>query len=349
MDTYSDVFDSEYTPEIESFCSQFDIETPLDEDFTLTKKQERDRFALPVGKEQSTAIQESRIPANTRKSTNWGVSVWDAWGRGRNERVEKYNVSSSDSFITLPSLCHEIHAKELTFWLCFFVSSWRCAAKTEFPPSSLRVLCSAIQRYLRDECPRSDLRFMDTQCLEFIEFHKTLDGVLKYIDKRGISLQKRQAATTLSYAAYLYVCKIFALRAVDEHSNLTVEQSVKGTDKDGEYIEFCGRPCENNQGYAATSLYEKGFDEQLIKERTGYRSDDGLRTYTRTSTSLQKTVSDALQPPNPVVELGIKDQKERVSSPHRTQPMAITIQSESRGFFQGISIQIHGDKKVNIV
>ena len=50
---------------------------------------------------------------------------------------------------------------------------------------------------------------------------------------------------------------------------------------------------------AATSLYHQGFDEQLIKERTGHRSDDGLRAYKRTCTSLQKKVSDALQPPKP--------------------------------------------------
>nr|XP_006818953.1 PREDICTED: uncharacterized protein LOC102807032 [Saccoglossus kowalevskii] len=109
---------------------------------------------------------------------------------------------------------------------------------------------------------------MVTRCLEFIEFHKTLDDVLKKIDERGIGSQKRQAAsytdddedklwqkifspdttTSLRYAAYFYVCKIFALRAVDEHSNHAVEQFVKGTDKDGEYIEFRGRPCKNNQG-----------------------------------------------------------------------------------------------------
>ncbi|XP_070554961.1 uncharacterized protein [Ptychodera flava] len=50
---------------------------------------------------------------------------------------------------------------------------------------------------------------------------------------------------------------------------------------------------------AATSLYKQGFDEQLIKERTGHRSDDGLRAYKRTCSSLQKNVSDALQPPKP--------------------------------------------------
>nr|XP_006824636.1 PREDICTED: uncharacterized protein LOC102806389 [Saccoglossus kowalevskii] len=109
---------------------------------------------------------------------------------------------------------------------------------------------------------------MDTHAREFMEFHHTLDGVMKSIDRRGIGVIKCQAepytdddenklwdkvfsiesATNLSYAVYFYVCKVFALRAVDEHSNLTAEQFVQGSDNQADYIEFNGRPCKNNQG-----------------------------------------------------------------------------------------------------
>ncbi|XP_070562272.1 uncharacterized protein [Ptychodera flava] len=252
---------------------------------------------------------------------------------------------------------------------------------------------------------------MDTNRGEFQDFHHTIDGVMKKTDRSGIGVEKRQAqpftredegqlwdkvfsidnAQNLSYAVYFYVSKVFALRASDEHNNLQAEQFVFGTDKEGEFVEFHGRPCKNNQGgfynsrkvpyknirqysdpsnprcvvkllknylglipskgafyrrplpkktttnaikfssqkigintirqytkkmceiagidgyhtghsgkvTAATSLYKQGFDEQLIKERTGHRSDDGLRAYKRTCSSLQKNVSDALQPPKP--------------------------------------------------
>ncbi len=59
----------------------------------------------------------------------------------------------------------------------------------------------------------------------------------------------------------------------------------------------------NIQGYktnhslraiAATRLYSSGIDEQLVMERTGHRSLEGVRSYKRTSTEQQETVSDIL-------------------------------------------------------
>ena len=45
---------------------------------------------------------------------------------------------------------------------------------------------------------------------------------------------------------------------------------------------------------AATRLYQSGVDEQLIMEQTGHRSVQGVRSYKRTSTEQQKSVSDVL-------------------------------------------------------
>ena len=45
---------------------------------------------------------------------------------------------------------------------------------------------------------------------------------------------------------------------------------------------------------SATRLFSTGTDEQLIMERTGHRSVDGIRSYKRTSESLQESVSDIL-------------------------------------------------------
>jgi len=44
----------------------------------------------------------------------------------------------------------------------------------------------------------------------------------------------------------------------------------------------------------ATRLYTSGADEQLIMERTGHRSIDGVRTYKRTSNEQQLILSDVL-------------------------------------------------------
>ena len=45
---------------------------------------------------------------------------------------------------------------------------------------------------------------------------------------------------------------------------------------------------------AATRLYSSGIDEQLVMERTGHRSTEGIRSYKRTSTEQQVAVSDIL-------------------------------------------------------
>ena len=47
--------------------------------------------------------------------------------------------------------------------------------------------------------------------------------------------------------------KIFGLRAADEHASLLAEQFVFGSDTQGEYVRFQGRPCKNNQGGLKTS------------------------------------------------------------------------------------------------
>ena len=45
---------------------------------------------------------------------------------------------------------------------------------------------------------------------------------------------------------------------------------------------------------AATRLFHESVDEQLIMERTGHRSIDGVRTYKRTSSEQHAKLSDVL-------------------------------------------------------
>ena len=45
---------------------------------------------------------------------------------------------------------------------------------------------------------------------------------------------------------------------------------------------------------AATRLYQAGVDEQLIMEKTGHRSLEGVRSYKRTNMEQQENLSDIL-------------------------------------------------------
>lgn len=50
---------------------------------------------------------------------------------------------------------------------------------------------------------------------------------------------------------------------------------------------------------AATRLFQKGIDEQLIMERTGHRSIDGVRTYKRTCSEQDEKLSNVLHGNSP--------------------------------------------------
>lgn len=50
----------------------------------------------------------------------------------------------------------------------------------------------------------------------------------------------------------------------------------------------------------ATRLYQKGFDEQAIKSRTGHRSN-AVQFYKRSSIEMEQEISNCLQPPAPKV------------------------------------------------
>ena len=49
---------------------------------------------------------------------------------------------------------------------------------------------------------------------------------------------------------------------------------------------------------STTRLYQSGVDEQLIMERTGHRSLEGVRSYKRTSNTQRQTLSDILNKPS---------------------------------------------------
>ena len=57
----------------------------------------------------------------------------------------------------------------------------------------------------------------------------------------------------------------------------------------------------------ATRLYQAGVDEQLIMERTGHRSLDGVRSYKRTSDEQRVALSD-------IVNLTVLDTKKQKSN-----------------------------------
>ena len=75
----------------------------------------------------------------------------------------------------------------------------------------------------------------------------------------------------------------------------------------------------------ATRLYQAGVDEQLIMERTGHRSLDGVRCYKRTSEEQRVALSDIVNLTAP------KTKKQKVSSSHESQAAACSQLSQQMG------------------
>ena len=62
---------------------------------------------------------------------------------------------------------------------------------------------------------------------------------------------------------------------------------------------------------AATRLYSSGIDEQLVMERTGHRSIEGICSYKRTSSDQQEAVSDILNhPKKKCIDVALTEPKE---------------------------------------
>ncbi|XP_071104736.1 uncharacterized protein [Haliotis cracherodii] len=153
--------------------------------------------------------------------------------------------------------------------MCGFICEVRRQDGSPYPRMSLKNPCLGILRYLKEEYKRFDLNLMDTDNAQFSRLRATLDGQMKKLDSEGVGNVVKQAKSIspleeeklwetgtfgidnsefLFNTVYFYNCKIFGLRAADEHSSLCVDQFVFGKDDEGEFVDFLGGTCKNNQG-----------------------------------------------------------------------------------------------------
>ena len=159
----------------------------------------------------------------------------------------------------------ETRIKEL---MAQFVQEARRKNGNEYPPGSLTNIVAAVQRYLREN-GRPEVSFLDDKNPTYDLLRKSLDAKLKELTRKGVGCQKkqtqpitpqmeqvlweknifsRQTGEGLTNVVFWYSCKMFGLRAADEHRQLEVSQFTIGTDHTGKYLRFLGRNCKNWQG-----------------------------------------------------------------------------------------------------
>ena len=218
----------------------------------LNSEVPNNRFGKPITDSELSTVIEKRIPANTKKSTGWGLNVLRDWFECRG--VEESIESMPESVI------NDLLAR--------FVQEVKRRDGKDYPASSLNNIVAAIQRYLREN-GRPEVNFYDKNNPAYDLLRKSLDARMKGLTKLGVGAVKRQAqpisasmentlwekgifsletSRGLLNVVFWYACKLFGLRAADEHKNLEVHQFIIGDDETGHYLRFVGKSCKNWQG-----------------------------------------------------------------------------------------------------
>ncbi|XP_052679523.1 uncharacterized protein LOC128160267 isoform X1 [Crassostrea angulata] len=113
------------------------------------------------------------------------------------------------------------------------------------------------------------MNFLDEKDHRFAVFQRVLDARMKELLSKGLGTKVRQAdpilqedeekfwsqkvfgmhsSKALQYTVFFYNCKLFGLRAYDEHKSLECDQFDLGCDDRGKYIHFHGRSSKTYKG-----------------------------------------------------------------------------------------------------
>ena len=103
---------------------------------------------------------------------------------------------------------------------------------------------------------------------------------------------RKQFPLILVYAVTILKCQGLSLDYAILTDYITLSATVARMCKAAEIPGF--RTNHSLRATTATRLYQAGVDEQLIMERTGHHSIDGVRNYKRTNAEQQENLSDIL-------------------------------------------------------
>ena len=235
---------------------------------------EQNRFAKPISDEQVKAVQESVIPGNIKKSTNWALNVWNEWSASRKSMASATGIPLCG--IDFPPNVLIAKAPELNHWMSKFVLEVRRKDGKSYPPNTLYQLCCGVMHYIRGTNETVDY-FNDSA---FAGFRKTLDGEMKKLRSQGLGTDIRQAEPISAEEeellwqcgalggqnpqslvdSMLYMCGLyFALRSGQEDKNLQLSQIKLFEPVGGRaYLQYTENVSKNNAG---------GLKERKIKAK----------------------------------------------------------------------------------
>jgi hypothetical protein len=227
-------------------------------DATSAEQKSTPRFGLPLEEGDIDNFKLSFESKNTRKNTNWSFTTFQEW--------RKYRMELTGAFIPELAQMNEI---EMNGWMSRFVLEARRKDGAPYPPRSLYQLCVGLLRHLREN--GNPANFLDEKNINFLGFRQALSAKMSELTAQGIGTVKRQAeplsekeektlweknilgnstSKSLLNSVFFYNCKLFGLRGVDEHRDLTIDQfelyDLNGDDRP--YIVFRGRTSKTYKG-----------------------------------------------------------------------------------------------------
>ena len=208
-------------------------------------KKKQKRFATPADNEEMEKICQAYVPPNTRKSTNWALTVFEQWRDERNaDVVEEERI--------LFDLLECPQTEALNFWLSRFVVEARRQDGKPYPGSTLLNLLSGLYCHSKShdaDCPN----FMDRKSSQFKDLNGALTVKFRELRQEGVGAVVKHATIVtsskedtlwtsnvigdhtplaLQRAVFFYVGKAFCLRGGQEQRNLKRSQFVRSVDPD---------------------------------------------------------------------------------------------------------------------
>ena len=243
---------------------------------------EPSRFAPPVTDEELHQRKKERISLKTRQQNVWATKVYSDWASHRNGLPE--TIMDVRAPVPNKEELPKCDLPTMDYWLSRFIIETRRKDGTPYPPNTLTAITSGIQRYLKEECGRLEVNLFKDDDPHFYHFRAMLDQRMKELSQKGVGSHRNRAAPVtvddeiqlwesgtlngdtsqgLSYAVFLYNCKVFGFRGGDEHRNLDVSQYEVTTDHRGhQKLVYFGRTAKNLQG----GLKQRKIEAKAIEQ-----------------------------------------------------------------------------------
>ena len=211
------------------------------------------------------------VPKNTESSTKWALDNFDSW---KNERSR----SASNSEKCPETLLEDMDPAQLNKWLSVFIAETRKVNGEQYPPASLQLLLSGLQRHMRSVNIKKAPNIFAKKDPNFSRLHQTMDSVYRKLRAKGVGAQRHHTETfsreeenrlwesgvlgvddptKLLRAVFFNNGKVFCLRGGEEHRSLKLSQ-FKRTENGYKYTENSSK--NRSGGLAQLHLKNKSVD-----------------------------------------------------------------------------------------